>query len=410
MRGFVLLLVMVAAGCDGRARPEAGALTVEPLESPAGAHSGESHLAVAPDGTVVMSWLEPEDKGHALRYSLLNGPGWSEPRTAARGEAWFVNWADFPSVIPVAGNLWAAHWLARRPEGGYAYDVAMALSTDGGESWNDALSPHTDGTPTEHGFVTLFPWRDGVGAVWLDGREMVPDGGGSHAGHAHGAGGMTLRTAVVGADGALAHEAVLDSLTCDCCQTDVALSVDGPVVVYRDRSPDEIRDIYVVVHSAGGWSEPAPVARDGWRIEGCPVNGPAIDARGGEVAVAWFTAADERPRVRLARSGDGARRFEPPIDVDTASPLGRVDVVLLEDGDAVVSWLASDEGGATVALRRVGRDGRLGPVRVAGRTSAARPAGFPQMVRSGDRLVVSWTEVGDAGRRVVTVRVDAGEV
>jgi hypothetical protein len=112
----------------------------------------------------------------------------------ARGEAWFVNWADFPSVVPIADRLWAAHWLARRPEGGYAYDVAMALSSDAGARWGATLSPHTDGTPTEHGFVTLFPWQGGVGAVWLDGRNMQPGEAGDLADHGHGEGGMTLRS------------------------------------------------------------------------------------------------------------------------------------------------------------------------------------------------------------------------
>jgi hypothetical protein len=406
-----LLLLLILAGCGRQAEVAVPEWVVEPLDAPAGEGSGESHLAVSPDGLVILSWLEPEGSGHALRFSTLSGSGWAAAQTVARGAAWFVNWADFPSVVPIADRLWAAHWLARRPEGGYAYDVAMSLSSDAGASWGATLSPHTDGTPTEHGFVTLFPWQGGVGAVWLDGRNMQPgEAGDDHSGHDHGAGGMTLRAAVIDASGALSHEFVVDELTCDCCQTDVAVTAAGPIVAYRDRSADEIRDIFVARGAADGWSTPIAVANDGWRIEGCPVNGPAIAAQEGHVVVAWFTAAGDAPRVRMARSIDGGHSFAPPVDLDIEAPLGRVGIVLLSDGDAVVSWLAAAGEGAAVALRRVRRDGGLGPVRIVAHTAASRPAGFPQLVVSGEQLVLSWTEVVAESKRVKTVRVPLGGV
>ena len=250
---LALAVVAGCAGCGDRAPGGRDGPAVEAIASPAAAGSGGPHLAAAADGSVVLSWLEPDGQAHALRFATLDGAAWSAPRTLARGEDWFVNWADFPSVVPLADDLWAAHWLVRRAEGGYAYDVAVSLSRDRGRSWSPPLNPHRDGTPTEHGFVTLFPWQGGAGAVWLDGREMLASGHGHDHGHAgarqtaHG-GGMTLRTALIGADGALREEALLDGLTCDCCQTDVALTDAGPVVFYRDRSAEEIRDI-------GDWIE-----------------------------------------------------------------------------------------------------------------------------------------------------------
>jgi hypothetical protein len=395
----LLLVALFVAACGDSPDPVTSTFDVEFIETPAAPGSGQSHLAVTPEGAVVMSWLEPEGDGHALRLSLLEGSSWSAPRTVARGAAWFVNWADFPSVVPVSDRLWAAHWLARRPEGGYAYDIEVAVSEDGGHTWGPAIMPHTDGTATEHGFVTLFPSHAGVGAVWLDGRNMQGSVA-EEGGHGHGEGGMTLRSAVIGADGTLTQEYLIDSLTCDCCQTDVAIGPEGPVLAYRDRSDGEIRDISVTRALEAGWSEPVTVSRDGWRIEGCPVNGPAIDAASGAIAVAWFTAAGDRPRVLVTRSVDGGGSFAEPIPLDIESPAGRVDVVQLADGGTIVSWLAADPDGAAIAVRRVGPDGRTGPVRVVGRTAASRPSGFPQMVASGDRLVVSWTEVVEGDTRV----------
>jgi len=107
----------------------------------------------------------------------------------------------------------------------------------------------------------------------------------------------------------------------------------------------------------------------------------------------------------MARSVDGGRSFTSPLDLDIEAPLGRVGVVLLSDGDAVVSWLAAAGEGAAVALRRVRRDGGLGPVRVVAHTAASRPAGFPQLVVSGEHLVLSWTEVVAENKRVRTARV-----
>src|SRR5690606_31880608 len=144
------------------------------------------------DGRVWLSWVEPSDEGHGLRFTTFDGVGWQPVSTAAAGADWFVNWADFPSVVHLGDDRMAAHWLQKVDGGTYAYHVRMAVSTDGGERWSDAVAPHADASPTEHGFVSLFPLPDGVGAVWLDGRHTT----GAHADdhdHGHGQGAMTLR-------------------------------------------------------------------------------------------------------------------------------------------------------------------------------------------------------------------------
>jgi len=206
---------------------------------------------------------------------------------------------------------------------------------------------------------------------------------------------MTVRTATIGADGLRAGaDEEIDARVCDCCQTDAALTADGPVVVYRDRSQREVRDIALVRYSGGRWSEPVRVHDDGWEIDACPVNGPAIDARGRTVAVAWFTAPD-LPRVRLAFSQDAGRTFASPIDVARGDPAGRVDVVLLDDGRAVVSWLQLSPAGAEIRAQPFDRDGVAGPDVVVASTSVQRASGFPQMVRAGDGLLFAWTDAGD---------------
>lgn len=368
---------------------------VAQLPEVAASGSAEPHLATTNDGIVVMSWLEPLNDRVALRWSKLDGGRWSKARTIASGDNWFVNWADFPSVEPIDNATWAAHWLVKRPGGTYAYDVTMAISQDSGDTWSEPFVPHQDGTPTEHGFVSLFPWNGDVGALWLDGRDTEA------AGDSHGHGGMTLRAAAFGADLERLGEARVDDLVCDCCQTDVAVSPSGPVAVYRNRTDDEIRDIYVARLLDERWGEGAPVANDGWEINGCPVNGPAIAAKGERIGVAWFTAAGNETKVRFAHSVDSGAKFGKPIDIATERPIGRVDTVLLDDGTALVSWLRDAKGTAgEICVRSVRASGELGPIQVISTTAAGRMSGFPQMVLRGDDVVFAWTDVSEGTTQV----------
>lgn len=400
-RPFILatLLPVIMLGCTGEAGDPETAIT--PLRAIAAPGSAEPHLATTPGGAVVMSWLEPDGDGVTLKWSQLSDSKWSEPLTVASGSDWFVNWADFPSVVPIDGDVWAAHWLVKRPGGTFAYDVAVATSANGGQTWSQPVTPHEDGTPTEHGFVSLFPGDGGVGALWLDGRNMQP----SDDGHGHG--GMTLRSAVVSQNGALSNKAVVDELVCDCCQTDVAIAASGPVAVYRNRTEGEIRDIYVARLEDGQWQVGVPVAEDGWEIAGCPVNGPAIDARDRDVVVTWFTAAEGETKVRFARSSDAGTTFADAIDIATERPIGRVDTVLLEDGSALVSWLRSATGSeGEICIRHVTADNKLGPEIVVATTAAGRMSGFPQLALQGGAAVLAWTDVVNDTTRVRTASVE----
>ncbi len=368
---------------------------VRELQSPAGMGSGQPNLTVSPEGRVYLSWIERiGENRYSLRFSTKEGNEWSEPRIIAEGSNWFVNWADFPSMIALPDGSLAAHWLVKSGPGTYEYDVTISRSFDGGKTWDKPFIPYSDGVKAEHGFVSMFVAKDGaLAAVWLDGREMNAAEGGQGNGH----GNMTLRYVKIKHNEMLADEAVLDAKVCECCQTSVAVSADGPVVVYRDRSEEELRDISVIRMQAGKWSQPRPVFRDRWQINGCPVNGPAVAADGRRVAVAWFTAANNSPRVKLALSNDSGETFGEPVTVDDGNPSGRVDVLLLADGSAMVCWLEKLPGGGAVRVRRVRADGKHDQSIIVAPSGTARSNGFPQMARAGETLVFAWT-----GSRVLT--------
>lgn len=377
-------------------------LAIETLESPAGPESGEPRLSPASDG-LLLSWIEANPAGgHDLRVASFDGTAWGAPKTVEHSERFFVNWADFPSVSESADGDWYAHWLERGEAGGYDYGVRIVRSTDRGETWGAPWTPHDDDSPTEHGFVSTVNNGDRLGFTWLDGRAYAEGPGGSPPTEE-----MSLRYREVGPDGVPGPELLVDPRVCDCCQTSAAMTAEGPVVVYRDRTDDEIRDIYISRMIDGAWSEGRAVSDDGWHIAGCPVNGPMVVAEGRTVAVAWFTAPEDVARVKVAFSSDAGASFGAPIVVDDGSPMGRVDLVLAADGTVVVSWLERSGEGAEVRLRHVSSDGTVSGSAAVTESSAERASGFPQMIRTPDgALMMAWTDVAGKDPRVRVARVD----
>ena len=399
-RTLAILLLLLGACTPSETPDNAVAST---LLVPAGVHAEGPRLSAGAAGPLVLSWMEPDAAGTTLWYSTLADTGWEPPKPVVTGKDMFVNWADLPSVAALGDDHWVAHWLEMAGSETYAYHVVMAQSFDGGQTWSEPVKPHSDGTPTEHGFVSVYPHDGMVAAIWLDGRKT---GGGHAANHDSepGEAGMTLRGAVIDADNGLHDEQEIDDLICDCCQTDVAITAQGPVAVYRDRTAGEIRDTYVARHVDGRWQTGVPLHEDYWHIAGCPVNGPAIAARGDTVAAAWFSAPEQTPAVRLRFSQDSAVSFGPVFTLATDGALGHVDVALLGDGSAVVSWLQADPGGrGNLVVRRLTADGDMGAVVPVASGAPARSV--PQMAIAGDDLVLVWTGAQAEEKRVASARI-----
>jgi hypothetical protein len=402
---LTLVAVLAIAACSPQAADSTAVVT--PIPSPAGPRSGEPFLAADASGAVHMTWIERTgDSTHAVRYARLDSSdAWSTPSTIVERKDLFVNWADYPSVIATPSGRLLVHWLQRSGNGKYAYDVRIAQSSDRGTSWSEGAVLHTDRSGGEHGFVALWnALGDSVRGAWLDGRLMKSGEG------EHGSGAMTAQSVAVSPNGMLGREDALDVRTCDCCQIAATVTPSGPVVAYRDRTEDEIRDIAVVRQVDGKWTSPSVVHDDGWHIEACPVNGPALASRGDTVAIAWFTGAQDTARVRVAFSTDGGARFGAPVRIDGGTPAGRVGITLDANGDAIVSWLERvPPEDAAVRVRRVSRSGQLGAALTVSRTKAARASGFPRIVRLGNALVAAWTVPGDTAR-VMLGRVALGSL
>ncbi len=396
---FVLGFVAISA-CQTSNEPS---YAMQNLESPAGQGTEEPNLFTDSKGDVYMSWIEKKQKHAKLFFSKLEGDSWSEPNMISEGSNWFVNWADFPTFI-VNNEVMAAHWLQKSAGGTYDYDVRMVLSNNSGESWNDSFIPHTDGVSAEHGFVSMLPMEDNqVFATWLDGRYTKTETL-SESGHG-GGGAMTLRAAIFAANGDTVNEWELDNRVCDCCQTSATMTANGPVVAYRNRSEEEIRDMSIVRLIDGEWTDPEVIHADDWTIAGCPVNGPSIVADGESTAVAWFTASGGNPMVKLAISNDAGESFSAPVTVSEGSTNGRVGTAMLPDQSIVVTWMETVEEAAHIMMAHYSTSGDLLKKMEVAESIPSRRSGFPVITSSGNGVFMAWTEVGEV-TKVRTAKIN----
>ena len=356
------------------------------MESPVDSVSAEPYLITGKNGMVYLSWVTKEVQKSTLNYSVLKDGKWSDPSVISSGENWFVNWADYPLIASNENGSLIAHFLEKSEKGKYTYDVKITTSPDEGKSWSQPAILHDDGKKAEHGFVSMIPYGENYFVSWLDGRNSVMEGGDIHQEEHHGQ--MTIRGAVIDKAGKKLQEWELDNRVCDCCQTSAANTTSGPVVVYRDRSDSEIRDMSIVRFVNGQWTKPKIIFADNWKIEGCPVNGPRVAAEGNNLAVAWFSSPEKNAQVNVVFSDDGGATFSDPVRVDEGKAVGRVDVILLNDKTAMVSWME----GSVIKVVKVHANGKKDPSLSIATSSESRSSGFPQMTKTGDRVIFAWTD------------------
>jgi len=233
-----------------------------------------------------------------------------------------------PSVIRLSDGTLVANWYLNTDIQQEAYDLWVSYSRDDGKTWAKAFTPHHDRTKTQHGFATLFELpTKGLGMVWLDAREYElaredPEGGS-----------IMLRYASFDPQWKQTADEAVNLRVCECCQTSVSATADGVIAAFRDRSDKEIRDIHVTRLENGKWTEAVPVHDDNWEVDSCPVNGPAVSARGRNVAVAWFTAKNDEGQAFAAFSNDAGRTWR---EAGGGLPPGRAIAIADDDPDFVV--------------------------------------------------------------------------
>ena len=419
MRKLAFLLLPLALAACHRGAPDAagaaGAASAAPVDPakpyaihewplPSSAGSAQPDLATTADGRLLLSWISSvEGRRNALQFVATGEDGhWqSAPRTIVVGDSLMANWANTPHIAQTAdGALWV-QFMQKMGEG-YAGNVALSRSVDGGFNWAPPIAVNDDGVEAEHGFAALWPAsRDTIGVAWLDGRDnakgrMHGEGDAMKGAHAMPGDGRTaLRAAVFDMNLQRSGEAVVDAKTCDCCQTAIAATSRGPLLVYRDRSDKDIRDIAAVRYDGKAWGKPVPVHADGWAMTGCPVNGPAVAADGDAALVAWYTEAGGKPSVRVARSKDAGDSFGAPVAIDEGEQVqGRV-ALALDARQAWILWIREDAAGQSLWLSRrtPGLEREYQRLEVAKLQGRGRATGFPKIALRGSEGYVAWTDI-----------------
>jgi len=346
---------------------------------------------------IYMSWVEKKDTVSVLKYASFKNDTWSNSEEITSGTDWFVNWADFPALAENNGNV-LANILQKSDKGTYDYDIKLSLFSKEKQEWKNDFLLNLDGKQSEHGFVSMLPYQENSFFVtWLDGRTLVDIPKGEEQ--------MTLRGAIITKEGEITEDILLDNRTCECCNTTATMTENGPVVVYRDRSEREIRDIAIVRFENGKWTEPQIAIEDNWHIPGCPVNGPAIDALGSSLALAWFTGANDNPKVQIAFSEDNGVTFGLPVRIDNGNAIGRVDVVMLDKTSAVVLWMEPKGVDTVIQMIKVNSDGSQNKPLTISKTRSERSSGFPQMEVLGDKIYVAWTSLEEKETTIKFVSV-----
>ena len=383
---LVLIVTLVSCTNNNNEKNTNKDLNVTMLSSPAGDSCAEPYLFTDKNGIVYLSWIEKKGKESMLKFSTLSKEQWTPPVTIAAGNNWFVNWADYPVIAADGNNNMLAHYLEKSDTAKFTYDIKLVASADAGKTWSNSKIVHDDGKKAEHGFVSILPFEDQFFISWLDGRKTAMEGDEDHHEGHHGE--MTLRAAMLNKNGMKTNEWELDGRICDCCQTSIAITENGPVVVYRDRSEGEIRDMSIVRFINGEWTKSKTIFPDQWKIAGCPVNGPRADAIKNNLVIAWFSMPENKAQVKIIFSDDGGATFKVPIQVDEGKPIGRVDVVMLNEKTAMVSWME----GSTIKALKVNSDGTKGEPVIIATSSDSRSSGFPQMTKAGNSLIFAWTD------------------
>jgi hypothetical protein len=301
-------------------------------------------------------------------------------------------------------------WVAR----GVTTEIKAARSRDGGASFETPTTLQASGAVGDRGWPALaVDASAGAHAIWLDHRGLVARRPASSMGVGHGDGaghdgqmaseGSALYYAAV--TGAVGGERSIANSVCYCCKTALAADRDGRLfAAWRHVYPGSLRDIAMSVAVRGTFSAPARVSEDGWSINGCPDDGPAIAVDGGgTVHIVWPTVIPgPKPEGALfyASTRDGVH-FTSRLRIPTlGSPKpSHPQVAASPDGRIVVAWDESISGTRVAAMREL----RIGPggSPTFGEATTIAPAGaadHPVVAATDAGWVVVWSTGGNPSR------------
>jgi hypothetical protein len=305
-------------------------------------------------------------------------------------------------------------WTAR----GDTTQIKTSRSRDGGRTFAPALALQAPEALGDRGWPAVTVDAQGTAhAIWLDHRGLA---GGAAGNHQHGSRGGAARDGVAMAERSslfyasagltASAEREITKGVCYCCKTAMATGPDGTVyAAWRHVFAGNFRDIAFTRSRDRGRSFAAPVrvSEDGWSINGCPDDGPAMAVdRKGVVHVVWPTLiGGEQPQAAVFYSStrDG-RTFSERIRIPTlGGPKPTHPQIVLDRNDRIIiGWDELVNGKRVAAARELKSTGTgtatFGdPITL----SADNAAMYPVMAATRSGVLAAWTTGGETSRVLV---------
>ena len=75
--------------------------------------------------------------------------------------------------------------------------------------------------------------------------------------------------------------------------------------------------------------------------------------------------------------------------------MGRLDVVLLDNGNAIVSSMNNNDGTSEILLHHITQQGQVSDPLIVSETTNTRSSGFPRMALHDNKIYMAWTSKDD---------------
>jgi hypothetical protein len=434
MRSTIATLVLgswlaFSAGCGGERTTPSVSAEAAPITLAVSGRTNAAASVAALGQTVAAVWTASVDSTSDIYISVSRDGGKTFDAPArvndVAGDA-RASGEQAARVAVVPGHTIHVAWPARHDGRSV---IRYAASKDAGRTFSSAITIAGDGATGARGWHSLAIGYDGaVHTAWLDGRNAAPspmtriardadrtDRQGTRlTGHVHGAAAAKPKRSDGGPRQDIFHaswkgagdrvEHPVQSNVCFCCKTAVATSGELVYVAWRHIYPESLRDIAVARSTDNGATFGAPirVSEDGWKIDACPDDGPAMVADGhGGIHIAWPTLAPgETPRKGIFYSRLANDTFAPRLRLDTgdADP-AHPQIASDEHTNVAVVWDEMHQGTRRVVFRRVS-EGVPQPAQL----FAGDGVSYPTVAGGDGYWVVLWTAQALDGRSVLAGR------
>lgn len=275
-------------------------------------------FAQRPDGQVFAAWAETGSNQENLRFCLT---AWNDKADS------FVHWATISLekqtslnqennpklVFTNQDSAWLIYVIhAPTAENKYASFIQYRVSGDAGQSWSQPYRFLQDSlTGQSLSYISTARLSGGhLAFCWLGDNLSQSKKG------------RPLYYAEASGVNHFSRPVLLDSFACQCCRNSIALAPDGKVsIVYRSLRQDSVRDIAFVCRPSGDslFSKPVVFSGDHWVVDGCPEDGPVIEASDSLNAVVWFTGSESDKGVHFAQLDNKGK----VVGKHTITPLSR---------------------------------------------------------------------------------------